>query len=312
MNNLRNVITFVVLMLALAWLGGQWAYRSVYLEPRTKLRTQAENFTQGIQTTEANIAMMKSVIDTNGGLFYRSFPRIPGAVQSHYPIWLTQLAEFCGIEEPTVGTFPPQTFNFGIQYRYQLGGRGTMEQLTRFLYEFYWNATLHRILNVNITPIEKSDSMNIVLQIEGLALSPGDTPNSLPNPYPSQDQFPAFYWRRLASGPFRTYEPISSRNLLQYARSGIDQSDYTYLVVVAFVDGVPEIHLKNRTNEQTIVAKVGDKVQVGSFTGSVRAVTDTDDVLFELPGGQFWLLGVGEALSSAYPLPPELGFLSEL
>lgn len=311
MKNIRNIITVLALLTVVAWYGGRWVYTNQYKAPRAAVDAKIVQYETAIEQNNRQIEYMKNAVAANrkGYYFYRSFPRSPNAVQSYYPIWLREAAESCEftsieVQSDRYAAIPyPQNFQVGIQYRYRLTGEASMEQLSRFLFEFYWTSYLHRISAINIAPIEQSDRIEVSIRIEGITIRPVHQND----PYPMLDRFaPQIPYRVLASGPFRTYEVIGKRDFLQFARGGLDRADHTKLMMVLEIGGVWEIRLKDETTGQTIIANIGDTISVGSFNAKLKEVTSRQDVVFE-ENNRLWLLSNGEMLSSVYAIPPELG-----
>jgi hypothetical protein len=176
-----------------------------------------------------------------------------------------------------------------------------LDQLSRFLFEFYYAPFLHRVTAMSVVPVDGSEGrITCSLTIDVLALRP---PNSQAA-YPSKDQLPTGYIARLKSNNLTTYQVIADRNLLQAAKGGVDRADYTYLTAINSIDGQPEIWLTVRTEDSIIKAKQGDSVRIGSFRAEVVEIFEQDAV-FESQGMR-WLVTLGDCLNQAFSLPPEI------
>jgi len=80
-------------------------------------------------------------------------------------------------------------------------------------------------------------------------------------------------------------------------------ADYAFLTAVNYVDRQPEAWFSIRTNDSVLKLRQGERLEIGSFKGTIAAITDTDVVVES--EGERWLLTVGENLSQAAALPPE-------
>lgn len=301
MNNRRSIITILIVLLIGAWYGAMWARTTLYKEPRALLGERIETASSRIEQGTQTLQTMRRTITTNAPFYVRSLPRQTTSAQSQYQFWLLELLKFCEFTQQSVeSTEPARVAAFGhFSYRFQVRGRGSLDQVARFLYEFYWAAPLHRVATMSIVPVENSELVDMAVTIEAIAIPPLRTTDAFPSP----DRLPGGYIKRLASDHFTSYRLIAERNLLRHARGGVDRADFTYLTSIQEIDGTASIWLTDRTTETILKTEVGGRVEIGSFRGTLLAVQDRD-VVFER-GGMLWLLAVGDCLNAAYALPPE-------
>ena len=307
MKNRRNLLFLLGFLGFCAWYGGTYAYRTQYVEPRTKLSADIKQLVQQKTQLEDGISLQQTMLQQldSRQLYRRSLPTTNA--RTLYHSWLLEAGESCGFEELVVNDRPWRNTGFySSTGSYYLSARTTLDNLSRFLYEFYWAPYLHRMTFRNIEPIDNADLIDIEIQIEGMVLA-------LPSvnaEYPLRDRLPDGYWRRLSSGRLETYTaPIDSRNLLQFARSGIDASDYVRLTGIVTVGGQPEFWFTNPLNDRTLRFKLNEPFRVGSFIGKIVAVLDRDVILetdgtFSRPGMR-WILSQGETLANATAVPEE-------
>lgn len=298
----RNFLILAGFALFALWYGGTWAYQTQYKSPRDKLQGELEVLEKNTEQVRKNVEMMEGVVQANQGYYTRSFPQTPNSARMLYQNWLLDLAKYAAIQDVRIDSLNPSKTAYGFVYQFQLNGRLNSEGLTRLLYEFYWAPFLHRVVSFQLNPIEKSEEMRIDAVIEGIALYPA----SRDAYYPLVDKLPQGTYHRLASGPFSTYAPLAERSLLQYAKPGLDRSDYTYLTAVNYVDEQPVIWLTDRMSNELapIEVRVGERIQIGSFAGTLVETVD-ENVVFEREG-QRWLLTNGECLNKAFAIPPEI------
>ena len=315
MKNWRNLLFLLGFLGFCAWYGGLWAYKTQYVEPRTKLQDeikqlekQKDQYVAGITTQQT---MMQQLATRN--LYRRSLPTenawLPtGKAWTLYHSWLIEASNVCEFENPNVNYRGVRLTNArSYMGSYYLTARTTLDNLSRFLYEFYWAPYAHRITFLNIEPIDNADLVDIEIQIEGLVIPSLTDPNAA---YPLRDRLPDGYWPRLSSGRLETYtEPIDSRNLLQFARSGIDASDYARLTGILIDGGRPQFWFTNHLNDRTLRYELNEQFRVGSFIGKIVEVLDRD-VILETDGtssrpGMRWFLSQGETLADATAVPEE-------
>ncbi len=305
MLNLRNYIMLGLLAVFFLWYGTTWAYQTLYKEPRQRLGQKIAQLKQEIENGKKMIANGQQFIGNQQLLYYRSLPRVPNEARSQYSFWLLELLKFCdfeGAEAPSDNpTRVPLGFNrFGTNFRFHVRGVCTLDQLSRFLFEFYYAPFLHRITSMNITPQEKSEKVVVAITIDAWTIPPAYPQN----PYPLANQLPTGHYRRLHSDKLDTYNVIAQRNLLQAAKGGVDKADFTFLTAVNRIGDETEAWLSVRTDGTVIKAKVGEQVRVGSFHATVKEILD-EDVVFDRDG-MLWLVTLGESINQAFALPKEV------
>ena len=313
MKNWRNVFLLIAFMLFGVCYGGWWAYQTQYLAPRTQLLAEIAKAEQTQTQYETTLRDRKASLERlqNQRFHERSLPTgpPPGAARTLYHSWLLEAGEACQFENLVVnarGVQQTQARNYRVSF--QLSARTSLDQLSRFLYEFYWVSFVHRITELNIVPVENADLVNITMQIEGLIIPSlsGDA-NA---PYPLRDRLPDGYRQRLSSNLLEAYtNPIESRNLLQFSRGGVDASDFAKLTGIVYLGGEPEFWINNQLENTVVRVKLNEQFRIGSFIGRIVEVID-DDVVLETEGtmsrpAMRWFLAKGELLKNAMAVPGE-------
>jgi len=305
--SVRNYILLAGLTLFLIGYAIHWAYHTLYRTPREQLTSEIKKLTDGIAAGKNSLAAMNQFNEQSALFYYRTLPPTPNTAQSEYAYWLLELLQESGFEKnnhvnhtPHVG-IPSlrQPGNFvGANYQFTVQCTGSLEQLSYFLFEFYHAPFLHRLTSMTLVPIEgNTEQLTFHLTIDALAL------NTHPYPPPLGVQMPTGYIPRLASSDFATYQVIAGRNLLQTAKGGLDQADYTFLTGIVVLSDRTEVWFSVRTNDSTVKKRLGDPIQFGSFSGKIVEILG-DDIVLEREG-QRWLLASGESLNQAFALPPE-------
>lgn len=313
MNNLRNIVTLAVLACFFAWYGIDWAYGTLYQQPRQRLGDEMAKLKAEIATGKNNVAAWTQGYNQFSGFYARSLPRLPNEAQSLYTQWLLELLKYCDVKGGDVNSQNPTRTAFGLHFRFTVRGTCSLDQWSRLLFEFYYASYLHRIAAMTLTPVDgKEGQITFTLTIDALRLQqPFEAA-----PFPLRDRLPDFYpyISRLASNRLEDYQIIAKRNLMQAAKGGVDRADYTYLTAINQVDGVPEVWLTDRTGRADGAADVGadgiwkvkkgDALRIGSFRATVVDVLGQEDVIFERDGMR-WLVALGDCLNQAYALAPE-------
>lgn len=141
---------------------------------------------KGIRDKETRIDQLQSEIskrDTSitDGLMDRnklsaltpsSLPSSSEQAVANYHEWLIGLIEGSKLTSPKQ-SFIGETPEKGVfrKYKFQISGRGTIEDLTQLLYTFYEKDYLHRIAQLKVVPVQREPyQLEITLVSEALAL----------------------------------------------------------------------------------------------------------------------------------------------
>lgn len=292
----RNSILITGLALFLVWYVSNWAYKSLYLEPRQKLNTEIQTLSAQITAGKGNRDAMNQFNTQYAWLYSRTLPQIPNDAHTQYTFWLLELVQYCEFENHHVEPTTPTRVPAGWSYQFTARGTGTLPQLTQFLLEFYCAPFLHRITSLTLKPVDGNpEKLECYITVNALAL-----PKHLTRQLPS-----GWHYSRLTYD-LPAYQIISNRNLLETARGGIDKADFTELTGIMGIGDKTEVWFSVRTDGTTIKAKLGEIIHSGSFFGKLVEILDRDIVLLD-HNGERWLLTMGEFLTDAFALPPETG-----
>ncbi|MBS7337989.1 MAG: hypothetical protein ACI4SW_01720 [Thermoguttaceae bacterium] len=311
MNSWHKVVILLVIISLMIGGGGYLLYKSKWVKPREAIAKQKEELVNAIEYGKASTKQIEAQTQQLQPLYTRSFPRQSADAALQYEIWLSQMLEFCNIRESQVtrGAYSNlrnlglATQNFRVQAKCQL------LDLTQFLYEFYWTPFLHRISTLDIIPQEGSDDLQVAMTIQGLTILYLTNPQQQ---FPLRDQLPlaAQAPQQLASGPFAAYKPLGELDVFRAVRTGVDQTALTRLTATPVItDDEGNEQKVTRWNleaeSRTISLKIGDVLKVGSF---VANIADIDDnlVILRQQNGLLWAVPLGNKLSEAVAVPPNL------
>jgi hypothetical protein len=289
----RQQILVAVLALMLVYFGGDWLWRTAVEAPLSSRHRRIDRLQDEIRKRERDLARARKDVRELASFEEQSLPSDPQVARSLYQAWLLKLVGDVGFANPNVDSGEPanrkglyQSITFTVQ------GRGTLAQLTKFLYEFYRAGHLDQIRSLVVTPMARGSKLDLSLSIEALVL-----PMKEPKQVLSQSVS-----NRLAFATLADYGVIPRRNL--FGSSGAsDPTDHTYLTSIQSINGQPEVWFTLRTEDKVVKLKPGESLQVGQFSGKLLEVDDEDVVLES--EGQRWLLSLGDSLAQAFALPPE-------
>jgi hypothetical protein len=297
-----------VLGVILLYFAGEWFLDNVLQGPVRAARLETTKLKREIARKEKSVQQAKQLRQILDRLESQSLPSDAQVARSLYQQWLFELVEDIELENPSVNSSEPvsrkgiyQTLSFSVR------GRGTLEKLTRFLFAFYRTDLLHQIRSVNIVPLSNDDRLDLSMAIDAMVL-----PNATPEQGKDASQETIFEefrrraWRsstRLASYELVAYDPIIQRDLFGIGGPP-DPTDHAFLTSINIVDGVPTVWITLRASDEVLKLAQGDPFTIGSVVGTVLEVRAPDVVIES--DGERWLLSLGDKLTEAFALPPEL------
>ena len=259
-----------------------------------------------IKRYEDGLAKLRSAGKRLTAWEQQSLPTDTEVARSLYQAWVVELVNDVGLAGPSVNSSEPSNHQ-GIYHSlaFSVRGRGTLEQLTKFLFAFYQTDLLHQIRSVNITPVAKSDQLDLSLAIEAVSLTmPAGSRRRSPETVFEEFRLrTARVGQRLAFESLEDYALIARRNLFGVG-GGADVTENTLLTSINLVDGQPEVWFTVRTKDEIVKLRVGGKLELGSLTLTVVEVFGADVVVDV--DGERWLLTLGDRVTDAHALPPEL------
>lgn len=312
----RQYILAGIFALLLVYFGGEWAWQKVVRQPIEERETKAERLRREIQKRQLELKRTRKAAQELAVWQSQSLPSNPEIARSLYQAWLLELVGHVGLENP------------GVEVREAAGrkgsylviaasirGRGTLEQVTQLLYEFYRAGHLHQMRSLILTPL-KEGRLDVAAEIEALVLPGADR----------EDRLTTLQSDRLAGQRLEDYRMIAQRDLFGTG-SLADPLEHTLLTAVSYVNGVPEAWFSVRSGERlvklapggspsetssldsdapaatTVALGPGESFRVGQFTAKVLRI-DEEDVILESEGRRL-LLTIGESIAEAAVLPPE-------
>ena len=267
-QNRRKRLLLVGLALIAVFYAGDWVLTNWIDKPKelrkkkiVALQTRIKEYDQKY------IARAQQDIPWLRYWYSQSLPANPEVAQSLYRAWLLEVGEYVGIAGRTVNA--TEAVNRGAFYsmNFSMRGRGTLEQLTQFLYEFYNAGQLHKITSISITPVGKGGVLDLSLVVETLIVPQANRPDSLATGR-------AY---RLASLSLDDYRVIPQRDLFSVGGGGtVDPVNHTYLTAVNYVNDEPQAWFTLRTSGAVMKLSRDDRlVQTGD---SIRKLCQVEDL----------------------------------
>ena len=274
--------------------GCHWLYQNYYVVPLEERAAEKASLLEDIAKRELDMAKFKKAARELKVWKGQALPGDTEVARSLYQGWLVKQVGAAGLTNPNVDSSEPisrkglyNSLSFSVR------GRGTLAQLTQFLFDFYRADHLHQIQSMSLTPVPRSDELEITFAIEALSLADADRKDSLTTKVSD----------RLASSKLSDYRAIADRNFFGVGGGGVDEADFAYLTAVIEVNGEPEAWFTLRASGTLLKLRRQQSLDIGPFHGTVADIQGSDVIL--LCDDERWLINVGENLMQASTLPAE-------
>ncbi|MBM4000814.1 MAG: hypothetical protein FJ297_14960 [Planctomycetes bacterium] len=238
MNNRMKFLLAALGVIGLATLGDQ-AYRRWIEGPAIRREREAAALEKQIEGAEDTILASTRYADRLAAFEGYSLPSDPELARARYQDWLLALVTRNGLLQPSVDAGQPVAVTIKDRatrkakpayhrYSFSLRGRGTLEQVTRLLYDFHQGGHLHKVKSLSLLPLAGGRQMDVAMSIEAIGLDRCER----------EGELSATRTNRLAFKELDAYRPISARNLFSQEAAGTLRD--VMLTAVAFDrNGVP-------------------------------------------------------------------------
>ncbi len=265
--NRRKPLLLAGLGLIAVFYSGDWVWTNWIEKPKQLRKTQIVALQAKIKEYDQKyIAPAQRDVQWLRYWYSQSLPANPAVAQSLYRAWLLEVGEYVGLIGRTVEPSEPARRGAFYAMNFSLRGRGTLEQLTQFLYEFYNAGHLHKVTSVSVTPVGSGGLLDLSLAIETLII-----------PQANRSGLGTGQAFRLASLSLDDYQVIPNRNLFSVGGGGsVDPVSHTYLTAVNYVNNEPQAWFTLRTTGA--VMKLGRDDQLVQTGDTIRKLCHVDDL----------------------------------
>lgn len=273
---------------------GDWVLTSLIQGPIDERKTRAADLNGEITKLNNVLREGRSAGQEIEAWQQRSLPAETETARTAYRSWLMSQVEAAKLQSATVDSGSPVSRGGGTRAMpFTVRARGTLDQLTRFLFEFSQASQLQRVQSLDLNPAGAGGLFDMALGVEALMV-PG-TSRSTINVEPIPDQ--------LASTNPAHYNVISRRNFFGVGSGMLDPLRNTFVTAITSSNGEPQVWFTKRLADEVVKLRVGDVLTVDDFQGTIAEILPRDVVIDA--AGERWLLSVGENLNERFAVPQE-------
>ena len=273
---------------------GDWVLTSVIQGPMDERRARATQLEEEIDEFEKVLADGRRAGREIEDWQLRSLPTDTEAARTLYRSWLMSRVEAAKLQSATVDSGSPATRGGGARaIPFTIRARGTLDQVTQFLFDISQAAQMQRIESLVLNPIGTSGQFDMAAGIEALMV-PGTTRSTLNTEITTE---------HLASTALAEYAVISRRNFFGVGSAMLDPRRNTFLTAITSSNGDPQVWFTMRLADEVLKLRVGDELAVDDFRGTIAEILPRDVVIDA--EGERWLLSVGDNLTEGFAVPRE-------
>lgn len=200
----------------------------------------------------------------------RSLPSDPQTGRLLYENWLLETVEKAQFQNKRVESAESRPHRgLFVTFPYTIRGQANLEQLTKFLFDFYSAGHLHQIRRLTIHPAEKPPGFEIVMIVEAALMPNADRRDKLCE-RPSN---------RLGKTELSEYQKwIAQRNVFgahvpaAVAASPLDPARFVYVTGITEKDGKAQVWMQARMSGEKFTFSEGEKFQMAGLQGTVKRI----------------------------------------
>jgi hypothetical protein len=300
---------------------------SMFLELQSSIDAKFEE----VDKLKGQLAVSEKAREKLGVMRHRSLPADPQVGRTLYQDWLLELVhdrlQLHGTKvEPT--EMHEHKWNTAAKTRpgggagraaakdsandlyyvvpFVIRGQGTLDELTRFLFEFYNAGYLHQIRHIGIKPTGNSKDLELTITVEAVSLPDAELKDKLRPPEGNllAATLPDYQKAIVDRNIFAPYAPhvVKPDPPHPVARPTIvdkfDKSKYTYLTAIVAVDDTLGAWFFVRPTGTTLVLHEGEPIEVGTVKGTISRI-DQGEVEIQDAGGNRRVLHIGVPLNAS-------------
>jgi len=225
----------------------------------------------------------------------RSLPSDHERARSLYQNWLLKLVDKVDMRRARVESAEGRPHrNTYYLLPFTIRGQATIDELIRFLHEFYSAGHLHQIRHLSIKPQDDGKQIEVLISIEALCLPGATRADKLtdePGKELSRAKLADFRKTIVERKMFSAYSPTPPPKA-EPTRTPppeppkFDASKYAYLTGITATGPKLQAWFRSRTNNEDFRLSEGDQFQIGPLRGTIVRIGPRE-VEFEAGGTRY-------------------------
>lgn len=291
MNQRTKFLLIAMSVVAVFWLG-DLGYRNLIEGPAAVRERELNRVEKSLNDTKQTIANSAGAIDQLEMLERISLPYDSELARAAYQDWILDLVQQAKLTNASVDASQPSSVKIKdrdtrkpkeifLRYTFSLRARGSLQQVSRFLFDFYQGGHLHKINSIAFNPIGGGSEIDFGATIEAIGLSRCQRKGEL-----SSESF-----QRLRSSTFPDYQMIARRNL--FARHGDSTLSKVVLSGITINDGMVNAWFKDHQGKTKRLAR-GEEMEIAAH--HLELIDIIGEQVLVMIDGRPATLGTGQSL----------------
>jgi len=249
-------------------------------------RKQITALTLDVQKKRMQVGRAEQIVDAFKEWETRSLPRDREIARSLYQNWLVTSLDGARLGKVQVepGRMTPVRDVF-VKLPYSVRAEGSLEQVMKWLAEFYQADHLHAVRDLSLQPSRDGRTLQVAAVVEAIVLPDTARRDKLVETTGSrltEAEADAAVKAVVGRNFFAAYvPPVPPRPQVRVAEAPppppkFDESKHTVLTTIIFVDAAPEAWLSVRPTKQLLKLHEGQEIEVGAFKGKLVRIGEKE------------------------------------
>ncbi len=253
---------------------------SAVIVQRNALRKEVAELEKAV---EKKTTIQKKLADYTN----KSLPPSGTSTRDKYLKILFDLGLDCGFQDLKVDSISGSTASSSVRmgkssgfqtFSFKLIGNASLENLTALLRRFYETDLLQMVRSLSIKPIDQSNKMGIVMEIEAIALDSAKRRSIELNVDPDSafvealEQKAKLVNERSLFSVYRPPTPEKGPEGPQQPEQQFTEAMYTFVSAVFEVNGVCQVWIDRRLKGDKLKLKIGDRFEIDGVDCTIREI----------------------------------------
>lgn len=313
MTQRERILLGAIVAIGVLWFG--WKGLGSYQASLSDKRNQLTDAQRQLDSTKLDILRSQEAMLNLEDWQERSLPADQEVAQTEYRAWLMERLDDAGLEFNNVrrvGARPD-----GVAYTaitFMAHAEGKLEQVTRFLHQFYDSPQLHKITVLKLNPTPEGRSVGMDLTVEALVVNGATRTEGIVEGSSGRlilgevDPYLASVKGRNLFVPYtppRPPRPPAPPKVVESRpdpppKPKFDDAKHAHLSATIGNGGRWQAWIYVRTTGETLYLNEGDDLKVGLFDGKIRSINEHQIVVES--EGQMLRVSLGKHLREGVPI----------
>jgi hypothetical protein len=245
-------------------------------ESLSQLQSRYDDLTTKVQKKTSDLQKAKHASRRLDEWQRRSLPYDVESARTLYLNWLREKVSQAGFRETKVNFDSKQLLQKSYEeLKYSVRAQADLRQLIRFLYEFYKAGHLHKVTHLQITPMQKSNDLDLIINISALSLISAERRDKLTSEagnrlkLKSSDDYAKIIAERNVFAVYKPKPPdrppvVQEKETEKPKPPKFEHLEFTKLTGIVEIDGQLRAWIETKTTGDSYKLLVGEEATIAS------------------------------------------------